>query len=590
MGHQPTALSAKKPLFPPWLRLAVACLVTLAILPYAAARTIAMTMMVGAPEMLFLSLLVAGVIAVMGLTAGLAASFPGRVVRSIIGAIFVLWVAIIGVLIVLFNGDLLPWPLVWLVFVPATLWAPWLAWIFFPPARWPRPVVVLLGLGLVAAASVAMLRVDGLSGAARVNFTWRWTASAQARWEESETRGLADLTPSDHDYPQFLGPLRLAVAPQARLRPDWNSTPPREIWRRPVGAGWSAFAIVGLFAITQEQRDENECACCYRLDDGQPVWTHQDTVCFDGKLGGGPGPRATPTVANGKVYTVGATGLLNCLDGATGRRLWSVDILQDNQGENVAHGVCASPLLIDDLVIVCPTGQNGLSLAAYERHTGKRMWQAGKHQASYSSPVLTTIHDVPQVLLFTSEGLDGHDPRTGQLLWSFPWTNSVKVNVSQPVRIPATSGDLVVATGYDTGSARVRVTRSAGDTWSATAVWENRKPLMQAKFTTPVFHQGFIYGLDNGILACLDPETGKRLWHDGRFGHGQILLAGSLLLVQAEDGRVALVEPNPESLRLLARLPALDGKTWNNPALAGEYLLVRNDREAVCYRLPLSGD
>jgi outer membrane protein assembly factor BamB len=240
---------------------------------------------------------------------------------------------------------------------------------------------------------------------------------------------------------------------------------------------------------------------------------------------------------------------------------------------------------VDEKVIVCPTGANGISLAAYHRESGQRLWQGGKDQASYSSPLLIEIIGVRQVLLHTSQGVTGHHIDDGKVLWSFPWTNVEQVNVSQPVPIPGSDGEFLVCTGYGRGSARFRVTRVGDDSWTAAPVWENRKPVMQAKFTTPVFYNGFVYGLDNGILACLEPATGKRRWIDGRYEHGQILLAGNKLIVQMERGKLALVSPSPDGLVELARIHSMDGKTWNNPVLAGRYLLVRNDREAVCYEL-----
>src|SRR5262249_17922522 len=149
------------------------------------------------------------------------------------------------------------------------------------------------------------------------------------------------------------------------LARDWSKVPPRPLWRKEVGPGWSAFAVVGDYAITQEQRGAQEIVACYRVSDGEQIWTHEDAARFDSSMGG-IGPRATPTIADGKVYTVGATGILNALDGETGELLWSVDILKDNDGHNIDHGVCGSPLVLGDRVVVSPTGAKNSSLAAYD--------------------------------------------------------------------------------------------------------------------------------------------------------------------------------------------------------------------------------
>jgi outer membrane protein assembly factor BamB len=295
---------------------------------------------------------------------------------------------------------------------------------------------------------------------------------------------------------------------------------------------------------------------------------------------GGPGPRATPTIFGGRVYTVGATGLLDCLDGATGKTIWNVNILEDNESQAVAsHGVCGSPLIVDDRVIVCPTGANGISLAAYECESGKRVWQGGKHQASYGSPLLTDLGGVRQILLNNSFGVAGHDAATGKVLWSFEWTNGERTNCSQTLANVPSPGQVFISTGYGQGCALLHI-ESADK--PPEKLWDNR--FMKTKFTTAVFRDGYFYGLDEGILESMDAKTGQKRKKGGRYGHGHILLAGDLLIVQAENGEVVLVEANP-GLKELGRSPALSGKTWNNPALAGKYLLVRNDHEAACLEL-----
>jgi outer membrane protein assembly factor BamB len=372
------------------------------------------------------------------------------------------------------------------------------------------------------------------------------------------------------------------VLPEAKIAGDWFATPPRELWRRPVGAGWSGFAVVGDYAFTQEQRDDQECVTCYRLKDGEPVWTHTDKARYDGI--GGPGPRATPAVADGRVYAVGATGILNCLDATTGEVQWSNDVQADNGAARVEHGVCASPLVDGDRVIVCPTGIGGPSLVAYHRLTGARLWQAGTERASYASPLIAEFDGVRQILLATNAGVTGHAAADGRVLWSFEWTNGERINAAQPISHAGRPNGVVLATGYGAGAALFDLVHT-GDTWTAEGpVWKSLN--MKAKFTTPVLHEGHLYGLDDGILSCVDTATGKRRWKEGRYGHGQILLAGDRLIVQTEGGPVVLVEPSAERLIERGRLDGLTDKTWNNPALAGRYLLVRNDREAVCYELP----
>jgi outer membrane protein assembly factor BamB len=558
---------------------------TLALLPYAWGRVFVIALMVDRPEWLFLGLLIAGILLIILLSYHLAPAFDKRSWHRRFGwAMASAWMMLNGVLVAISSGDLLPRLLVLVLFLPATLWVPWAAWMCYRPLRWSARLGILALLVAIGVECPLLLRVEGLTGDARVNFAWRYARPSE-RPVEVPAGTTADLLhPTAHDYPQFLGPLRQAILPEAHLARDWKNHPPRERWRHAVGAGWSSFAIVGDFAITQEQRAAEECVVCYRVSDGSPVWLHADPVRFDSSMGG-PGPRATPTIADGRVYTVGATGLLNCLDGATGQAIWSVDILKDNGAENLAHGVCASPLVLDNRVIVCPTGNKGPSLVAYDRDTGQRLWQQGKDQASYVSPLVAELVGVHQILLGTAVGVTGHDAKTGAVLWSFPWTNSTQVNCAEPIPNADGPGQVFFSSGYGKGCVLLRVAPATDGSWSATPIWESRA--MKTKFTTPVIHNGFVYGLDDGILECVDLKTGKSRWKEGRYQHGQILLAGDLLLVQAENGTVVLVEPMPEGLHELGRIRALSSKTWNHPALAGRFLLVRNDQEAACYELPL---
>jgi outer membrane protein assembly factor BamB len=576
----------------PFVRLVGAWVLTLGVLVYFWGRTLIFWMMVGRPEKWFLVGLVVALAAVMALTYRLSAALNRpRLDRWVLWGVPLSWVATIVLVVFLNTGTLMPRPYVVLVFCPATFWVVWAAWMCYRPLRWSVRVGVLDGLALGVVLSLALLRVDGLTGDRKLNFAWRWDKPAR-EWEgtpenkEPSSPGeRPDLTrTTDHDYAQFLGPQRLGMLPDVRLARDWKAHPPREVWRKPVGAGWSSFAVVGDYAVTQEQRGPDECVVCYRLADGAEVWVHTDAARFDQTLGG-PGPRATPTIVGGRVYSVGATGILNCLDGATGRAVWSLNILEDNQADNISHGVCASPLVVEDKVIVCPTGADGPSLVAYHRETKVRLWRAGKYQASYGSPVLTDLAGTRQILLYTSEGVAAHDPADGHVLWDFPWTNNQRVHCSQPVPHAGAPDQVFLSTDYDKGCTVLAVERLSDGSWACRQKWQSNR--MQTRFTTAVVHDGYAYALDGAILACLDLATGKKYRKFGRYEYGQLLLAGDLLLVQAEKGDVVLVEPSPQECRELGRIHALSGKTWNNPALAGKYLLVRNDQQAVCYELTL---
>ncbi len=572
------------------VRLVLAMLLTALGMPYAWARSFVGWQLVGQPEIYFAVIFLFAIAAIVGLTYRLG---DAPAVKPRAGAIVVVMIGVwIAVNVAMFwakLGTLVPRVYVLGAYLPGSLAIPWAAWMSFRPMNWQTRLIVSVPLVTMLAGFLLIFRAEGLSGDSSVNFAWRWAASKPTQPVESlptpavsESADAPLIEDPEHDSPQFLGPDRTGILPNSRLARDWSSQPPRELWRRSVGAGWSSFAIVGELAFTQEQRGERESVVCYRVKTGAEVWAHSDPVNFTSSLGG-PGPRATPTVREGRVYAVGVTGILNCLDGRNGRRIWSVDILKDNHAENIAHGVCASPLVLEDVVLVCPTGSDGPSLVAYDRETGRRAWSGGTHGASYSSPLVAELCGTSQVLLFNSAGISGHELGSGKELWFFAWTNSATTNVAQPIVHAAGADRVFISTGYDTGCTLLQITASADESWHVEPLWSNNH--LKTKFCSAVAIDGFVYGLDDGILACLNLTTGVRKWKAGRYGHGQVLLAGKLLLVQAESGDVILIDPSPMKLRELGRIPALTGKTWNNPALAGSYLLVRNDHEAACYEL-----
>ena len=480
---------------------------------------------------------------------------------------------------------------------------------------WRQIQVLCLFVSLQAAVHL-MVRLDGFTGDARPIWTWRWTKTPQQRFAESrQEQQLAESTPSQSrgrgtppdlarttpwDSPGFRGQDRSGAMAAKELATDWRAHSPRLLWQHPVGSGWSTFAVVGDYCVTQEQRQEDEAVVCYEVQSGREIWEHRDRAHFY-EATGDEGPRATPTIHQGRVYSLGATGILNCLEGSSGHPVWSVNILEDSGAPNRLFGMAGSPLVADvsareqkTLVIVSPGGQ-GSALAAYDAMTGKRVWHAGDADPSYSSPHLANFTGRRQVLSFNAEGLFAHDLADGHSLWMVPWVSNPaeRNNVCQPVLWSSTgrgeADSVFISSGYGMGSALFRIKpvgldEDAGQ-FSVNEVWRNRS--LKAKFSSVVLHDGHIYGLDGAALACLEVATGERKWKAGHYGYGQVVLAGSNLLVQLESGEVALVEASPDKHHEVTRFAPLSGRTWNHPVLAGNLLLVRNDREAACYELPL---
>ncbi|MGQ9589061.1 MAG: PQQ-binding-like beta-propeller repeat protein [Planctomycetota bacterium] len=459
--------------------------------------------------------------------------------------------------------------------------------LFLSRLRLAARLAIAAGLLAAGGLGAALVRFRGVTGDLVLILEWR-TREPPARELPPEAQA-AKVAPSDLDaaeaawldFPQFLGPERNGTVPGVRLARDWVARPPRLVWSRDVGAGWSGFAVSGRRAFTQEQRGEEEIVACYDLLTGALLWAHADRARFE-KSFAGVGPRATPTVEGKDVYALGATGILNCLDRSSGARRWSRNVVEENRATPPEWGVAGSPLVLGRLVVVNAGGPEGRSLVAYDRSSGEIVWSGGSDRAGYSSPARATIAGVPQVLVFNHSSVAAHDERDGRPLWGWPWAYG-KPNVAQPLAVP---GDRVfVSSGYGVGCALLDVRRTAKGAYVVEEAWQTTS--LKAKFANFVRRGDFVYGLDDGTLVCVDLETGARRWKGARYGHGQLLLVEDLVLVSAEQGAIALVEAVPDGFREAARHPALGEKTWNSPALAAPYLLLRNDRRAACYELPL---
>jgi len=378
-------------------------------------------------------------------------------------------------------------------------------------------------------------------------------------------------------WPGFRGPHRDDVVSGVRIKTDWTQSPPVRMWRRPVGPGWSSFAVRGGLIYTQEQRGPDEVVACYKLATGEPVWAHRDPTRF-WESNGGPGPRGTPTLSNGRVFTFGATGIVNVLDASDGAVVWSHNAASDTGMKTPQWGFASSPLVAGGLVIVATAGQ----LIAYDVSTGARRWVGPAHGVSYSSPQLATFDGVQQVLLLSEAGLTGVALADGTLLWEYPWPG-------YPIVQPAltSDGDILIAVTDSSGTRRLAVTEGSGR-WTVQQRWASMG--LKPYFNDFVVHNGYAFGFDGSILACIDLTDGVRKWKGGRYGNGQIVLLADqdVLLVVSEEGELALVAAATDQFKELARFPAIEGKTWNHPVLAGDVLLVRNGEEMAAFRLSLA--
>jgi outer membrane protein assembly factor BamB len=458
-----------------------------------------------------------------------------------------------------------------------------------------------------------LLRTGGITGNAESDLHWRWTqtpeerllaqaddehaatAPAPAAAETVEKKLPTDAsneptaldapagTKTGADWSGFRGSERDDTVRGVRIETNWSQSPPVKLWRRPIGPGWSSFAVHGDLVYTQEQRGEDEVVSCYKLTSGEPVWRHRDAARF-WESNGGAGPRGTPTVSNGRVYTLGATGILNALDAGDGSLVWSRNAASDTGAKIPGWGFASSPLVVNDLVIIAASGR----LAGYDVGTGNPRWFRPTGGGGYSSPHLVTIDGVAQVLLLSGGGATSVAPADGAILWQHQWPDG-SINIVQPAQ--TADGDVLISAvdsgASGVGTKRIAIAHGPGG-WTVEERWTSTG--LKPSFNDFVVHEGHAFGFDGSILACIDLKDGKRKWKGGRYGHGQIVLLPDqdLLLVLSEEGELALVAAASDQFTEIARFPAIEGKTWNHPVLVGDVLLVRNGEEMAAFRLSLA--
>ncbi|MET0556925.1 MAG: PQQ-binding-like beta-propeller repeat protein [Vicinamibacteria bacterium] len=480
----------------------------------------------------------------------------------------------------------------------------------------------IAGAVALACAALATVRTGGIDGSASSDLHWRWSdtpeerllarakdepppaiapppaapsATASAAPEVTHAPPVPSVTRAPAAapaappappaarrpaaWPGFRGQARDSQAHGVRIATDWTAQPPLPLWRRPVGPGWSSFAVDGDRIYTQEQRGDDEVVSCYRLATGEPVWRHHDAARF-WESNAGAGPRATPALAHGRVYALGATGILNALDARDGSVVWSRNAVVDTGAKIPGWGIAGSPLVVGDDVIVAAAG----FLAAYDAATGAPRWLGPTRGGGYSSPHLSTIDGVAQIVLLNTAGASGVAVADGALLWSHAFPGD---GIVQPAVLAG--GDLLIGTGSGMGAnpgmRRVTIAHASGG-WSAEERWTSAG--LKPYFNDFVVHAGHAFGFDGSILACVDLATGERRWKGGRYGHGQLVALPDqdALLVLSEEGELVLVRAAADQFRELARFAAIEGKTWNHPVLVGDVVLVRNGEEMAAFRLP----
>jgi outer membrane protein assembly factor BamB len=445
--------------------------------------------------------------------------------------------------------------------------------------------VTMVAAVLIACGVWNLFQTGGVTGGEfRSDFAWRWSETSEDRLlaqTGKESMALPSnlaVVESEAKWPGFRGASRDGIIHGVQIKTDWSVSPPVELWRRQVGPGWSSFAVYGDLLYTQEQRGEDEVVSCYNMTTGEPVWRHQDATRF-WESNSGAGPRGTPTLTKeGRIYTLGATGIMNVLDTRNGSVVWSRNAALDTDTKVPTWGFSSSPLVVDDMVIVALAG----SLIAYDLSTGEPRWINPAGGDCYSSPHLLHIDGIMQVLLQNEAGASGVTPADGAMLWEHSWSGHPIV---QPAQIAG--GDILLSADERSGIRRIAVANGP-DGWTVEERWTSKR--LKPYFNDSVVYNGHAYGFDGPKLACIDIEDGTRKWRGGRYGRGQFVLLAdqNLLLVLSEKGELALVEAVADQFTELARFPAIKGKTWNHPVLVDDILLVRNAQEMAAFRLSLA--
>ncbi len=476
----------------------------------------------------------------------------------------------------------------------------WLGWLWFRSgwsAIWSRilpTLAVVFGVGFLVCYKPIITGGMGID-------RWEprfWVSRTIELTTDNKRADFASQT--EYDFPQFFGRHRNGVVDTFGATLVDLEEQCSVVWKKPIGQGWSGFACSNGFAVTSQQVGADEVVSCIDIQTGLPHWTYRHKRRHEDFLGG-VGPRSTPTISDGKVYFNGANGLLVCLNADTGELIWKQDLTEllnisliastngagismQTENTNVTWGRAGSPLVYKDLVIVPAgggQGQDPASLIAFDAKTGQEKWRGGEDDIGYSSPTIATLAGKEQILIVNEATVSGHDPETGQTLWTHPWPghSNQDANTSQANDIG--NDRVLVSKGYGVGGELLQVKRDSSGEFTVVSLWKNQR-VLKTKLTSALVKDKYAYALNDGILECVELETGKRVWKRGRYGHGQVLLIGDKLLVHAERGFLALVDATPDGFKEHGRFDTIDGICWNTICVYNQYVLVRSELEAAC--------
>ena len=410
---------------------------------------------------------------------------------------------------------------------------------------------------------------------------------------------LSILASGSHaaDWPQFLGPTRNGISSETNLCAAWPADGPPVVWQKKIGAGFSGPVVAGNRLILFHRQNDKEIVECFDAKNGSPVWRFDYPTTYRDDFGFDEGPRATPTIADGRVYTFGAEGALHALDFQSGKKIWSVDTKQTFHAPKGFFGMACSPLVEGDLVIMNLGGSDDAGIVAFDKKTGVVRWKKTGHEASYSSPVAADINGTRYTLVFTRDGLTVLRPSNGDITFEFPWRS--RMNASVNAATPLVQDDLIfLSASYGTGAVLLRFRPSTNPEGRRgaivpTKVWSG-DDILSDHYATSILHDGYLYGIhgrtDPGFeprpsLRCVELKTGKIRWSTEEIGPATLTFADGQLLILTETGELMRCAASPTQFKITSRAQILGFGTRAFPALANGLFYARSKDTLVCVRL-----
>ena len=385
------------------------------------------------------------------------------------------------------------------------------------------------------------------------------------------------LTAIAADWPQWRGPNRDGISKETGINKNWSTSTPKLLWRAPLGAGYSAIAVSQGRLYTMAAKGDSEVVACMDAATGKEIWNTRTDANYES--GQGDGPRSTPTVDGNWVYAIGARGKLYALNAKDGKKVWFHDLQAEYGSEIPGWGTSTSPLVEGDLLLVDIGGKSGHSIGAFNKRSGELVWKTHTDKQGYSSPIAINANGARQILFFTGTSLVSVSP-TGNVNWKYPWRTSYYANIATPVFIAPDK--VFISTAYDTGAAVLKLT-GGKEKLSFQELWKNK--VSQNHFNSSVLLNNHLYGFDQGILQCVEVNSGTEKWKQSGFGKGSLILVDGHLIVLGEKGQLALVEATPAGYKEKGRLQPFNGKTWTSPAFADGKLYLRDTKEVLCLNL-----